>query len=336
MHLRRNLIVACACVAVVAGAAPVASAKPKGQPVVTELASFAAPGCEGGCGSGSTVGPDGALYVTDGKTGRVLRIDPRTGAMTTFADGLPPSVVGIGGAMDVAFLGDTAYVLTTLVGPGFGQPDAVSGIYRVESDGSITPIADIGEWSIDNPPPTDFDVASGVQYSMQAYRGGFLVTDGHLNRVLWVSLDGDITEVIQFGNIVPTGLETSGKRVYMGEAGAVPHLPQNGKVVTFRPGDTTAQVVASGAPLITDVEFGHKHQLYAVSQGVWTWPNIPENAGLPADPNTGKLVRVNDDGTFTTVVGPLDQPTSLEFIGKTAFVVTLTGKLLRIDNVRSH
>jgi hypothetical protein len=71
-----------------------------------------------------------------------------------------------------------------------------------------------------------------------------------------VSLDGEITQLIQFGNIVPTGLETSGKRVYMGEAGPIPHLPQNGKVVTFRPGDAIAEDVASGAPPITDVEFG--------------------------------------------------------------------------------
>ena len=80
---------------------------------MSELASFAAPGCEGGCGSGSTVGPDGALYVTDGKAGKVLRIDTHTGATTTFADGLPPSsrTSGIGGAMDVAFLDSTAYVL---------------------------------------------------------------------------------------------------------------------------------------------------------------------------------------------------------------------------------
>ena len=34
---------------------------------------------------------------------------------------------------------------------------------------------------------------------------------------------------------------------------------------------------------------------------------------------------------------PLDRPTSLEFIGKTAFVITLTGKVIRIDDVgRSH
>ena len=51
--------------------------------------------------------------------------------------------------MDVAFIGRTAYVLVTLVGPAFGQPDVVNGIYRIEKDGSATAIADIGKWSIE-------------------------------------------------------------------------------------------------------------------------------------------------------------------------------------------
>ena len=45
---------------------------------------------------------------------------------------------------------------------------------------------------------------------------------------------------------------------------------------------------------------------------------------------------MNRDGTFTSVVSEFDRPTSFEVIGKTAFVVTLTGKVVRIDNVRSH
>ncbi len=91
------------------------------KPVASVLTTFAAPTCADntGCGSGSTVGPDGALYVTDGPGGRVLRIDPGTGATTTFVSGLPKQLpapdVGIGGAMDVAFLHHTAYVLVTLV-----------------------------------------------------------------------------------------------------------------------------------------------------------------------------------------------------------------------------
>ena len=39
---------------------------------------------------------------------------------------------------------------------------------------------------------------------------------------------------------------------------------------------------------------------------------------------------------FTTIVGGLDRPTSLEFIDNTAFVVTLTGKVMRIDNISGN
>ena len=97
----------------------------------------------------------------------------------------------------------------------------------------FTVVADIGKFSEDNPPNTDFFVPTGVQYALEPYRGGFLVTDGHHNRVLRVTLDGEITELIAFDNIVPTGLAVSDDTVYMTEAGPVPHLPQDGKVVSF-------------------------------------------------------------------------------------------------------
>lgn len=146
-----------------------------------------AAGLEGG--SGSTIGPGSALFVTEGAAGRVSRVDPQSGAITTFASGLPQSIVGIGGAMDVAFIGSTAYVLVTLVGSDVGGTDTV-GIYRVDGPSSFTVIADIGEFALLNPPKTDFFVPTGVQYSLEAWRGGLLVTDGHHNRVLRVTLDG--------------------------------------------------------------------------------------------------------------------------------------------------
>jgi hypothetical protein len=60
-------------------------------------------------------------------------------------------------------------------------------------------------------------------------------------------------------------------------------------------------------------------------------PGNPE--GSPAEPNTGALVRVNADGTFTVVVDGLDRPTSLELIGNSAYVVTFGGEIWRIDDV---
>ena len=170
MSTKQALSAVAVAVGIAVCAAPSAAAA-KGHPhapVVEELASFAAPGCTGGCGSGSTIGPDGALYVTDGKAGRVLRVDPRSGAVTTFATGLPRSTPpGIGGAIDIAFVGHTAYVLATLAGPG-----SVSGIYRIGRNGTGSPIADIGRWSVEHPPATPFSVASGVQYALEPYQGG--------------------------------------------------------------------------------------------------------------------------------------------------------------------
>ncbi len=305
MDSRRALTALIAVSAVVVAGIPAAASahRPPKLPAAHELASFAAPDCMSGCGSGSTVGPDRALYVTDGPGGRVLRVDPRTGVVTTFASGLPQAIpeVGIGGAMDVAFAGHTAYVLVTLVGPALGQEDVVNGLYRVERNGSVTAVADIGEWSIDNPPGPDFFVPSGVQYALQEFGGGFLVTDGHHNRVLHVTRRGHIRELIAFGNIVPTGLEVHGWTIYMGQAGPIPHLPQNGKVVRFTPWSAATEV-ASGASLIVDVEFGPDRRLYALSQGIWDLPQIPENEGAPASANTGKLLRISRDGSFASVV----------------------------------
>jgi len=116
----------------------------------------------------------------------------------------------------------------------------------------------------------------------------------------------------------------------MAEAGPIPHLPQNGKVVSFEPKSPTATQVAAGGRLLVDVEFARGHTLYALAQGVWPLGN-PE--GSPALPNTGSLLRVNPDGTFTTVTEGLNQPTSVEFIGDTAYVVGLPGEIWKINNI---
>src|SRR5215204_1821256 len=277
--------------------------------------------------SGSTVGPDRALYVTEGAAGRISRVDPETGGITTFASGLPKAILPFGGAMDVEFIGQTAYVLVTAVGSDVGGSDIV-GIYRVDGPDSFTVVADIGAFAVANPPNTPFDLATGVQYALESYRGGFLVTDGHHNRVLRVTRDAGVSELIAFGNIVPTGLETRGNKVYMAEAGPVPHDPADGKVVAFKLKSPTATEVAAGAPLLIDVEFGRGRDLYALSQG--SFGGGPP--GSPAAPNTGSLVKVNGNGTFSEVVDALDRPTSVEFIRNTAYVVTLTGEIWKVEN----
>jgi sugar lactone lactonase YvrE len=293
------------------------------QSTVTRLVS----GLEGT--SGSTVGPDGALYVTEGAAGRISRVDLQTGQVTTFASGLPRSIIGFGGPTDITFSGNTAYVIVTLVGPQFGGSDIV-GLYRVDGPASFTVIADIGAFALENPPDTPFEGLMGLQYAIEPYRGGFLVTDGHHNRVLRVTHDGRVSVFRAFDNIVPTGLARWGNMVFMAQAGPLPHLPQDGKVVAFTHKSPDVLEVASGAPLLVDVEFGRGRTLFALSQGVWPLGG-PE--GSPALPDTGALLRVAADGSFVHVADRLNQPTSLEVIGSTAYVVTLAGETWRIDGV---
>lgn len=309
-------------------------------------ATFAAPGMSGAQlvtglqgSSGSTVGPDGALYVPEGApgAGRITRVDPVTGTTSPVVSGLPTSIIGYGGPVDVAWLDGTAYALVSLVGDPLlpfivSDPDlelAVDGIYRIDGPSDWTIVADLGAWSASHPPTGfDFFLVNGVQFAIETFRGGFLVTDGHHNRILHVTSDGEISEFATFGNTVPTGLEVQGDTVYVAESGPSPHFPEDGKVVAVNARSRAVTEVASGAPLAVDVERGRGESLYVLSQGLWAG-TIPGDPGVP---NTGSLMRVNGNGV-TTLVTPLNLPSSLEFIGNTAYVVTLVGEIWAIPDV---
>ena len=198
---------------------------------------------------------------------------------------------------------------------------------------AFTVVADIGAFSLANPPTTPFFVPTGVQYALQAYRGGFLVTDGHHNRVLRVTLDGEVSELIAFGNIVPTGLEVWGSTVYMAEAGPDPAPARNGKVVSFRPKSPRHRHAGGRRRAHAPRRRGVRSRSHALRPLAGRLAGGDPRA-RPRCPNTGSLVRVKRDGTFAVVASGLNQPTSLEFIRNTAYVVTLGGEIWKIDNVR--
>ena len=112
-------------------------------------AGFWPPGLKGT--TGGAIGPDRALCVAEGALGRVTLIDQSNGKATTFASGLPPAIAPIGGAIDLVFVGSTAYVLVTLVGSDVGG-SSVDGIYRIDGPTSFTVVADIGAFALAHPP----------------------------------------------------------------------------------------------------------------------------------------------------------------------------------------
>lgn len=327
---------------VVGCALPMSGAQARQQapsgPAVSVLNSKAL----GGLGSGSTIGPDGALYVTHSLGGKLLRINPASGAATVVGRGLPKQIpgFGVGGPMDVSFIGDVAYVMVSVAGADVGGPDELMGIYRLKKNGRFAVFADLGTWSRKHPPTDpDWFVGQGVQYSMDVWRGGFLVTDGHLGRVIRVNRHGRISELVGFSSTdsVPLGLEVVDGKVFLTTAGPIPHLPGAAKIREVRRNGTT-KVVARWGPrysgnrgLIVDVEEDGNGPMYGLLQGYWNLEPTPENEGFPAKHDTGEIVVVRADGTFSTVVRKLDQPTSMELVGHVAYVVTYTGTVLRIQ-----
>jgi hypothetical protein len=314
-----------------------------GQPIKADLLASGLAGSIGG-----TIGPDGALYVPQFALGEITRIDRKTGVRTTFASGFPlPAIPGVpGGVFDVAFAGDTAYALVTLVdAPDFlnaiGLPDTgFNGVYRIDGPSSLTLVADLGDFSRNNPPPPLFSyfLPEGVQYALEVVADGLLVTDGHHNRILHVDFAGGVSEVKQYGNVVPSGLELFRGQVFLAETGAITGSPGNyeaiGEVTAFDLGDPMdAGPVAGGISMAVDVQSGPGNSLYALSQGTWD-PTLDESAaGGPALPETGQLLRINRDGSTTVLLDGINLPTSLHFKGGIAYVVTLSGDVWKIRGI---
>ena len=244
-------------------------------PVVSVLNSTAL----GGLGSGSTIGPDGALYVTNGNAGTLVRIDPRDGSETVVGSGLPPRVIFVGGAMDVAFVGHRAYVLVTAAGSDFPPSNAVMGIYRLKRDGTFSVFADLGTWSAAHPPADpDWNAAQGLQYSFDVWRDGFVVADAHLGRVIRVDSRGHISELLAFPstNSVPTGLEVANGTVeiHLAVLEHGPDVPRERVDVDLqadsegRPRADTGADASEGSPLDRLVQLEHAAPIVLVAEGV--------------------------------------------------------------------
>ena len=222
-----------------------------------------------------------------------------------------------------------------------GSPNApaAEGIYRLDRVGPgttrATLIADIYTWSEEHPPASpDFFVPGGFTYAMQPYRDGFLVTDAHHNRVLRVRLERRDQRVQGLrrerrpdrararrtrcsrwpgrADSTHAGDRPGRRALARGRSGRAPRLR------------CPAARRRGGRPAAAPVRAG---------QGDWPYEGQEGKEGFPAAPNTGQLMLANRHGQFRSVVSGLDRPVTFEFIGRTAFVVTITGKVLRISGL---
>ena len=338
---------------VVVSASRVATAKTADPPFATGVST-----------TGGTIGPDGALYAGVSGNGNtevvlppdiaeafgiqkayfglnstVMRVDPSTGAVTTFATGLPSASETPGGEpagpgpADVVFMNGTLYALITGSANYVGGAAAnyPNGVYKYNSTNKTwTVIANLSKFNDDHPVTFPDAGPGGNPFSISVRGQEFIVSDGNYNRLLRVALDGTVTILSTFDNIVPTGTDAPANGpVYNTWFSPFPHSPGSSKLQQIGYPTGTVTELASGTQLI-DVHVGANGKIYVLSMGD---PSAEgEQSGLPSVPGTGQLM-VLEGNQLKTLVDGLNNPTSFSLAGDTAYITSLVGDVTKVTGV---
>jgi len=287
---------------------------------------------EGGAGGEtSTVGiceqvPDPVGPYTGGFTSRISKIDAN-GNRTTVIDGLPSSQTSpaqgnlVSGVADVAFIGNTLYAITAGSGCSHGLEGTTNGIFKVNSNGTWTMIADLSAYQkahpVAVPEPDDFE-PDGTWYSMVAVRGELYAVEPNHGELDAVSTDGTIRRIADIsatqGHIVPTAVAYHGN-FYVGNLNTFPIQEGSSRILKITPSGQV-QLVATGLTTVLGVAFDHEGYLYVLE-------NTTGDNQFPT-PGTGKVVRITDSGTEDIATG-LFLPTGMTFGPDGALYVSNVG-----------
>ena len=299
---------------------------------------------------GLKFGPDGYLYVAEGGLGgsnlttctqvvppvgpylgsqtgsRISRI-ARDGIRATFVDNLPSSqsseVTGsaISGVADVAFVGNTVYGLLTGAGCSHGVVGIPNQVFRVNKDRSWSMVADLGSYYMNNPTainnPGDFE-PDGTPYSMIEEKGDFYVIEPNHGELDRVSKNGKISRIIDIsaaeGHIVPTCQIFHDGNFYVGNLDTYP-LSNLSAIYKITPGGQIS-VAASGFAAVLGVTFDEVGGMYV----------LENTTGNPfPTPGTGDIIRIDRDGTRTTIASGLNFPTAMTFGPDNKLYVSIWG-----------
>jgi hypothetical protein len=326
---------------------------------------------------GLKFGPDGYLYVAEGGIGganstvgcceQAAGVGPYTGSITgsriskinangvvtTAVDNLPSSQTTpqtgslVSGAADVAFIGNTLYVLLAGAGCSHGVPqvpEMPNGIIRINADGTRDLIANLSAFvmafPVVHPDPDDFE-PDGTWYSMIVAHGDgnhqyfYAVEPNHQEIDRISPTTGDISRIVDVSASFPPPNDTNRNWVgptsiatrdndhfFFGNLGPFPIEPGTQQVRSLNPHNGQFRVVAEGLSAVTGVAFDRQHRMYVLEMST--------SAGGP-NPGDGKVVRMNHpdggphDSDQTVIASGLTFPTAMTFGPDGALYVSNVG-----------
>jgi len=291
---------------------------------------------------GLKFGPDGNLYVAEAGTGptelcstqsctalqpnvfspyfgcptggRISRINPSSGSRETVVDNLPTSVgtntdgtqADFFGPADVGFIGNKLYVLQSGAGCGHGVPSSTNGIYRINSDGSHTMIADLGSWSVAHPgahnEPDDY-TPEGNWYSMAIAENNFYALEPNHGNFVKIGLDGSIRLVVDIsaseGHIIPTAVAYKGN-FFVGDLGVFP-ITGISNVFKITPSGKMKKI-ATGFSAIVGLVLDKNSNIYVLE--------MTADNPFPT-PGAGRIRKITANGTVEDVISGLNFPTAM-------------------------
>jgi len=273
-----------------------------------------------GPSSGSPTGPGPA---TGGFGARVSRIG-RDGTRRTVVDGLPTSQTTIGasvqGVADVKFFDGQLYAITAGAGCSHGLAGTVNSLLRVNRNGTVTSVVNLSAYLAAHPPAdrtfelNDWE-PDGTWYSMVAARGALYAVEPNHQEIDRIDSRWHVTRVLDLSAqsvaeqawIGPTSIVYHDGDFYFGTLSPFPIAPA-AAVYRMTPSGNVARIVG-GLFTVLGVAFDCRDRLYALESMTDTAIPFP----APNQIGSGKVVRINRDGSQTVVVEGLSFPTAMTF-----------------------